>query len=105
MKVFDGADLPILNEPQCSVIHAECLTGKILLLDGKRRDIRSQAAYILMFVNLAAAENYAEEKTTESPDIECHIIDHNGQQIKRFAKKRLKQAVLKTNKKWWQIWR
>jgi hypothetical protein len=104
MKIYQGKELPKLAEPQCSVIQAEVWTGKILTLDGKRLDIRSEAAYILIFDNLEEAKKYAEEKVIEFPDIECHIYDHFGKQVKRIFKEGHKRTVIKPRNNWWKFW-
>jgi|GEM_PF-3413490 len=79
--------------------------GKYLTLEGQRSDIRSEAAFILIFDTVEEAEEYAERKIAESPDIECHIIDHNGEQIKRVVKKGHTRAIHKPSYQWWKFWR
>ena len=71
MKLDQGKEIPKLVEPQCSVLQAEVWAGKLLTLEGKRRDSRSDNAYILIFADLEDAEKFAQSRVDEDPDVEC----------------------------------
>ena len=105
MKVYQGKGTPSLVEPECALIQAEVWTGKILTLEGKRRDMRSNAPYVLIFENLQEAEGFAEMRVEESPDVECHILDHNGQEVRRVVKKGHKRTISPPHYEWWKFWR
>jgi hypothetical protein len=104
MEIYQSKGVPRLKEGQYYITQAEVWTGKILTLEGKRRDARSGAPYILVFDGIAEAEQYAEKKVTESPDVECHIVDHDGKMLKRVVKSGHKRDVKKPSQ-WWKFWR
>jgi hypothetical protein len=105
MKTYDGAGVPSLVEPQCYISQAEVRTGIVLTLEGKRRDKRENAPYILIFDNLEEAEKFAEIRVAEFPEIECHIANHSGQHLTRVFRKRPIKTVAKSKSRWWKFWR
>ena len=106
MKVHQGTGIPTLAQGQCYLTQAEVWTGVILTVEGKRRDARSGTPYILIFDDLAEAEEYAETRVSELPDVECHILDARGQMLKRVVKSGHKRSdIRKANSPWWKFWR
>lgn len=105
MKIYEGKQIPKLQKQQCSLVLAELWTGKVLTLDGKRYDARVQEPHILIFDTIKDAENFAEKKINEFPNIECHIYDSEANHIKRMFKPDHKKPALKQKQEWWKFWR
>lgn len=105
MKAYHGTGTPALKTGQYYITQAEVWTGIILTLEGKRRDMRSGEPYILVFDNLAEAEEYAEKRVSEFPDVECHLLDHEGQMLKRVVKRGHRRIIQRPKYQWWKFWR
>jgi len=105
METYHGTGTPVLNKGQCYVTQAEVWTGVILTLDGKRRDARGNEPYILVFDSVAEAEGYAEARVRNAADIECHILDRDGNMLKRVVNIDPDRNIKKRGTAWWKFWR
>lgn len=105
METYRGIGTPPLSSGQYYVTQAEVWTGIILTLDGKRRDTRSGEPYILVFDTLAEAEGYAEAKVLNAPEVECHILDHDGNMLKRVVNTSPARNIQKRETAPWKFWR
>jgi hypothetical protein len=108
MRVHEGQAIPILSEGECSLIHVETWTGKVLELDGKNYHRSGAGAlnHILIFDSLEEAEEYGQTRVRELPDVECHVFDHKGKHLRSTGNQgKLRKRIAPGPVQWWKFWR
>jgi hypothetical protein len=89
MKRHNSSEPPRLEPGEYSVLLAELATGIVLNLDGKRRLTGSVDDWILVFENLAEAEDFARQQVARTPEIECLVQGEQG----RFSRRIFAEAA------------
>jgi hypothetical protein len=93
---------PVLREGEMALLQADCMTGHVLTPTGELAI--GDAERYLTFPSLDSARQYARQRVTERPLIECHIYDSRRVGIDRV---RNEEAIAnprppKRPESWWQ---
>jgi hypothetical protein len=95
MKAYKSGEVPVLHPGQVYLIYVYKFTGHVLTLEGKKDNINDPRDSVIVFETLSEAEEFANNRIKERPDIECHIYDHTNQHITMIVDRTYRRKIKK----------